>query len=96
MSKRAEELARLIEHNYLQAGNYNFDAKGITALTDAELAICQMVTMDTVMRDGGMDPSEAIHELGLDNPKYLALAKKENLDWIADLIRGVLAERKGI
>jgi hypothetical protein len=55
-------------------------------LKEKELAICQMVTLNTVLSGGTMDIRTAITQLNLDNEECRKLAEKENLTWIAENI----------
>ena len=54
--------------------------------TNDELAICQMHTINTVLSGGGMDIETALDQLGLLAKKYMILAKKEGMTWLADKI----------
>jgi len=54
---------------------------------EQDLAVCQMVTINAVLRDCPMDIETAIREMNLDNKECLKLAEEENLYWIAGNIR---------
>ncbi len=89
-----EKIARYMKHLEVENDALRAALADREKEHDEELAICQMQTVNAVMRHGGMNPDEAIHQLDLDYPKYLALAEKENLDWIADLIRAALGDKE--
>ena len=54
------------------------------------LAICQMWTLNDVLSGGGMDIDTALELYGFNNKESFELAKKENIDFIADKIKSII------
>ena len=60
--------------------------RGIVTEKERALAVCQMSVLETIMSCGGMSVEQTLRELGLNRPELEALARQENLHWIADKI----------
>lgn len=58
--------------------------------SNKELAVCQMNVLETVLSGGGMDISQAIVALQLDDKKYERIARSEGFEWIADQIKFII------